>query len=110
MGLTQLLSGWIVKDTVAQFAERVAGRSRQRTWQRIQHRINSLSTAEARGYIRARAVTVVDDEIDRLIVEEGVKAAGNRDRIQARAMEMLLESILASTHASRQTRRVSRAA
>jgi hypothetical protein len=110
MGLTKLLSGWLVRDTVADFAERVAGRSRQRVWQRIQHRITSLSAAEARGYIRARSSVIIDDEIDRLITQEGAKAAGNRDRIFALASEMLMQSILTTTHATRDTRRTYRSA
>lgn len=110
MGLSQLVTRWMGKDPVSDLAERVAGRSRQQTWQRIQHRINSLGAAEARGYIRSRATAIIDDQVDRLIAEEGVKAAGNRDRITALATEMLIQSILATTHASRQSRRIQRAA
>jgi hypothetical protein len=110
MGLSQLFSGWIVKDSVADFAERVAGRSRQRVWQRIEHRIGSLAAAEARGYIRARAATIIDDELDKLIAQEGTKVAGNRDRISALASELLMQAILSSTHAARETRRSYRAA
>jgi len=110
MGLSTLLSGWLTKDTVAELAERVAGRSRQSVWQRIQHRINTLPAAEARGYIRARSAAVIEDEIDRLIEQEGPKAAGNRDRISALASEMLMQSILTTTHASRESRRGYRAA
>lgn len=110
MGMTKLFTGWLVKDTVAELAERVAGRSRQQVWQRIQHRIGSLTAAEARGYIRARSANVIEDELDRLITQEGAKAAGNRDRISALASEMLMQSILTSTHAMRETRRIRRAA
>lgn len=110
MGLSKLFIPWLVKDTVAELAERVAGRSRQQVWQRIQHRVSTLSAGEARGYIRARSASVIEDEIDRLISQEGAKAAGNRDRIAALASEMLMQSILTSTHALRETRRIRRAA
>jgi hypothetical protein len=110
MGLSTLLAEWLAKDTVTKLAERVAGRSRQLVWQRIQHRIHSLPAAEARGYIRARSAAVIEDEIDRLIEQEGPKAAGNRDRISALASEMLMQSILTTTHASRDSRRANRAA
>ena len=110
MGFSTLFTPWLAKNTVAELAERVAGRSRQLVWQRIQHRIATLPAAEARGFIRARSSTIIEDEIDRLVEQEGPKAAGNRDRISALASEMLMQSILTTTHASRDSRRGYRAA
>lgn len=104
MGLPQTLANWWGKDRATELAERVAGRSRQQVWQRIQSRVGELSAAEARGYIRARAAYVVVEETDRLIQQEGARAARIRNRLIDLAGEMLIQSLLSSTHFARQNR------
>ena len=88
------LLAWLVPDRHVQLAERVAGRSRLAVWQRVAPRAGSLTTAEARGYVRARAIATVQAETDRLIEQEGPRVAKLRERIVAAALDGLVESLL----------------
>ena len=101
MALSQLFAFRAVLDRTAELAERVAGRSRMAVWQRVKDGLAALEPAEARGYIRARAVGVVKEETDRLIEQEGAKAARNRSRIEAAATESLIATMVG--HAARHT-------
>jgi hypothetical protein len=76
-------------------SERVAGRSRMVVWQRIIERAQALGPTESRGYIRARAASVIHHETDRLIEQEGPAVGRMRERIISRATESLVETILA---------------
>jgi len=91
----QLISRWLGTDRVADFAERVAGRSRLAVWQRVLQRLPTLGPTEARGYLRARAVAVVREETDRLIEQEGTWAARHRQPIEETALHTLTQVILA---------------
>lgn len=88
------LLAWLVPDRHVQLAERVAGRSRLAVWQRVASRAGTLYAAEARGYLRARAVATVQAETDRLIEQEGPRVAKMRERIVAAALDDLVESLL----------------
>jgi hypothetical protein len=81
MGLPSFFNHWLVTDRTAEMAERVAGRSRMAVWQRVSQRLGSLGAAEARGYVRARALVVIHDETDRLIEQEGQKLVRHRQKI-----------------------------
>ena len=105
---SQRIAQWLVSDRVTEMAERVAGRSRMAVWQRVVDRAGALAAAESRGYIRARAASVVQAEMDRLIEQEGPKVARQRERIVALATQSLVETLAAqiqqrrSLHAQRQ--------
>jgi hypothetical protein len=94
LGATRLLSVWPFFQQVEAMAERVAGRSRMATWQRIQHRLAHLGPTEARGYVRARSISVIKEETARLIEQEGARVARKRAAIEARSLEMLVEMIV----------------
>ena len=85
---------WLIPDRHVQLAERVAGRSRLAVWNRVASRAGTLAAAEARGYVRARAIAIVQAETDRLIEQEGLSVAKMRERIVAAAMDDLIESLL----------------
>ena len=91
----QLISRWLGTDRVTDLAERVAGRSRLAVWQRVLHRLPTLGPTEARGYLRARAVTVVREETDRLVAQEGAWVARHRQPIEEAALNTLIQMILA---------------
>src|SRR5262245_53011819 len=95
-GLPPILAQWLRLDWVTEMAERVAGRSRLAVWQRVMDRLGGLSPHEARGYLRARAVTVVREETDRLIEQEGVKVARLRRPIEDAALALLIHTM--TTH------------
>ena len=84
-------------------ADRIASRSRQRVWDRVSHRMYALTGAEARGYVRARAAAIVEEETDRLIAEEGGKAAQQRMRILRDAGDSVIRLVLEQAQISRQT-------
>ena len=94
MVFAQLLDLWSAMDRTAELAERVAGRSRLAVWQRVMDRLPTLGPTEARGYIRARALAVVEEETQRLIEQEGAKIARQRERIAGQATENLIASII----------------
>ena len=94
MGLAQWMVDWLVTDKVAHLAERVAGRSRLATYQRVCERIGTLDAHEARGYIRARAVAIVTQEADKLIAQEGRSVERLRSQLIAAAMDSLVGAIL----------------
>ena len=45
----------------------IATRKRDAAWQLVARRVGSMSTPEARGYIRARVASLVVDEVDRVM-------------------------------------------
>lgn len=84
-------------------ADKIASRSRQRVWDRVSHRIHALTGAEARGYVRARVAAIVEEETDRLIAEEGGKAAQHRTRIMRDAGESVIRLVLEQEQISRRS-------
>ena len=90
----QLIARWLGTDRIADFAERVAGRSRLAVWQRVLERLPTLGPTEARGYLRARAVSVIREETDRLVEQEGPRVAQHRQRIEEAALDALIQMIL----------------
>ena len=94
MAFSQLFAFRSVQGRTAEMAERVAGRSRMAVWQRVKDGLPVLAPLEARGYIRARAVAVVKEETTRLIEQEGVKVARQRERIEAAATESLIAALV----------------
>lgn len=106
MGLAQFLRLPLVADRTADLAERVAGRSRLAVWQRVKDGLADLSPAEAKGYIRARALTVVKEETSRLIEQEGAKASRIRERIEAAATAALIETIVSQVAAAQPADRI----
>lgn len=106
MVFAQLLDLWSASDRTGELAERVAGRSRLAVWQRVMHRLPTLGPTEARGYIRTRALPIVEEETLRLIEQEGLKAARQREQIVEQATGTLISAILAQL----QQRRTARAA
>jgi hypothetical protein len=89
-----MLAQWLVSDRLAEMSERVAGRSRLAVWQRVIARIDTLGPAESRGYLRARAASIIVAETDRLIEQEGVAVARMRERVIGAATESLVETIV----------------
>ena len=94
MAFSQLFTFRSVLDRTAEMAERVAGRSRMAAWQRVKDGLMVLAPVEARGYIRARAASVVKEETSRLIEQEGPKVARQRARIEAAATELLIAAMV----------------
>jgi hypothetical protein len=95
MAWHQRIAQWLVADRLAEMSERVAGRSRMAVWQRVVDRLPGLTTAEMRGYVRARAIAIIASETQRLIEQEGAKISRMRGEIIAAASHSLVETIVA---------------
>jgi hypothetical protein len=106
--VTQLLAKWLDGDRLTQLAERVAGRSRMGVWQRTMHRLSDLGPTEARGYLRARGISIVREETQRLIEQEGAGIARYAHDIEEGAMQLLIDVI--SARAQSQTTTIRRRA
>jgi len=64
MGLFQLIKQrWTSQTTLPQIADEIAEGCVEAVWQRVQHRAATLAPAEARGYIRARGIAVVQPQL-----------------------------------------------
>ena len=60
MGLFQRITRrWTSRTGLPQIADEIADRCSDAVWQRVQYQVGKLAPAEARGYIRARGVAVV---------------------------------------------------
>lgn len=105
MGLPHWMVDWFITDKVAHLAERIAGRSRLATYQRVCDRLPTLDAHEARGYIRARASAVVIQETDKLITQEGPAVARHRSRLIDAAMDSLVTAILQQAEQARRAAR-----
>jgi hypothetical protein len=95
LGLSDVLQQWLGSDRITTLAERVAGRSRMGVWQRVVHRLPTLGPTEARGYLRARAMTIVRKETSRLIEQEGSALDSWRIEIEETAIHLLIGMIAA---------------
>jgi hypothetical protein len=93
--VSEVVSHLLGSDRITEFAERVAGRSRMGVWQRVMDRLTSLGPTEARGYLRARGISVVRHETSQLIEQEGAALAGRRVEIEEAAMQLLISMISA---------------
>jgi hypothetical protein len=91
--VSEVLSQILGSGRLAELAERVAGRSRLGVWQRVMHRLPSLGPTEARGYLRARAISVVREETSRLVEQEGSVVARRRADIEETALNLLITMI-----------------
>jgi hypothetical protein len=98
LGLPLLVTRWLHPDFVSNMAHRVAGRSRLAVWQRVGDRLSRLSAGEAQGYLRARAIGIVQEETSRLIEQDGPSVAHLRGSIEEEALAYLVRSITAQVH------------
>lgn len=103
MSLPGLLLRLFATSKPELLGDKVASRSRSAIWDRVSHRMHTLQGAEARGYIRARALAVIEQETDRLIAEEGPKAARHREQILRDAGESVIRLVLEQAQISRRS-------
>ncbi len=108
--ISHFIRRWAGADRTLEMAERVAGRSRMQVWQRVAAQLPELGPTEGRGYLRARAIGVVREETARLAEQEGASVARLRDKIEAAALDLLIQTIAAQFHQRRQPAPTRRAA
>ena len=110
MSFTSLLFRLFATHKPELLADKIASRSRRAVWDRVSHRIDALTGAEARGYVRARAAAIVEVETDRLIAEEEGSAARHRMRIVRDANESVIRLVLEQARISRRSAQLLRRA
>lgn len=92
-------------------AQTIAGRVRHTVWQRVSHRSPSMSKNEARGYIRARAATIVDREVDQAIHRDRHLNASHHDKIANSVLDAIVAMIEVQTRVTHpQTNQAARVA
>ena len=101
MTFSSLLIRFFANHRPELLADKAAARSRQRVWDRVAHRMHRLTGSEARGYIRVRALAIVEEETDRLIAEEGGNAAKHRENILRGAVDVVIRLVLEQAELSR---------
>lgn len=88
--LLAMLSG---RPDLQSTAEIVAGQAAESVWQRVRSRLPTLGMNEARGYVRTRAVPVLNERIAALLAERAIPASA-QSKILAIAGEIVVRAML----------------
>jgi hypothetical protein len=81
MRLWNLLRRKTGEARLVELADSLAAQSRSDVWQRVEHQLSRMNDAEAQGYIRARAASVIAREVDRTLVRESDSFKARRQRL-----------------------------
>ena len=64
MGLIQVIKQrWTSQARLPQIADEIAERCIEAVWHRVEHQIHELAPGEARGYVRARGIAIVQPQL-----------------------------------------------
>jgi hypothetical protein len=96
------------ESKLVSLAERLAADFQEQVWQRIERRAMAMSPAESRGYIRARAGSIVKEAVAAADGRTGRQAAS--ERLRDLTTEQLVRQLSAKLRALRTTARPRRAA
>ena len=110
MGIWSFLTQSRHARFVARLASEIAQRSYSPVSDRVRRRATTMRIAEARGYVRSRALEIIHRELASLRQEHKIADAAVREEIAAQASELLVVRILAELRsvpkdAARPTRR-----
>jgi hypothetical protein len=94
MGLFNLKAHWMSKARQIALAESISDRCVSPVWDRVQRRANSLGSTEAKGYIRARAGSIINRQATRVIAETGHIV---NDSIRLRIIDIATDQVVEST-------------
>ncbi len=94
MGFFQIFDFLRGIDPLAEAVNRLARRSESNISQRVERRLASMSPDEGRGYIRARAATVIHRQVDLLLAEQRQIAAKDRRELIDRATEAVIVRVV----------------
>ena len=104
MGLFNLKAHFMSKARQIALAESISDRCVSPVWDRVQQRADSLGPTEAKGYIRARASSIVHRQAIRVIAETGhVVSDSIRQGIIDLATDQVVQSTIRQIIASRQS-------
>jgi hypothetical protein len=99
--LANLLQMFRKETRLADVARGLAARTRHAVWQRVAERVPAMGVNESRGYIRARAATVVCSEVDALLRRDVKLRPANRRQLIDLTCDELTRQILAHVAALR---------
>lgn len=74
MNFRAILRKLVAWPDLTGMSQEIVARCRAAVWQRIQHQVQDFATAEARGYIRVRAASLVREEVNHAISRHNLAA------------------------------------
>jgi len=89
MSIFSVLNPWRRRRELTALAEQLAKHCRHDVWQRIAHRAGELQESESRGYIRARAATVIRKAV-REVIDDKLVFASDSDQL----IEMTTQAVV----------------
>jgi hypothetical protein len=110
MNVLQSLFSFRSARTVQQLTVEIAGRSWPRIWQRVAHRAPQMTTAEARGYVRAHSASVVQELVAAALRSRPSLPASLADVLVERVTDLVLAQSAAEIQRMRRAVPLRRAA
>jgi hypothetical protein len=101
MMFTNLLASLRSESRLQSASRGIAARIRPQVWLRVAERLPAMGANESRGYIRARAASLVQREVDSLYQEDQTLKTRHRRRLIDLASDELVRQIIAHTAAAR---------
>ncbi len=91
MGLFQAIKQrWNSQANLVEVANEVADRCIEAVWARVQHQVGTLAVAEARGYVRARSVSIMQAQLASVSTEHAIAAS-----LQPRLYDLTVNAVVA---------------
>lgn len=91
---------WIRRQAnMDDLTSRVAKRSQNAVWQRVEPNCMVMCPAEARGYVRVRAAEIIGREVDIATATDKTVTSHQRSQVVEAALERVVRSILAHIRA-----------
>jgi hypothetical protein len=91
---------WIRRQAIMdELTGRVAKRSQNAVWRRVEQNCMVMCPAEARGYVRVRAAEIVGREVEIATASNTAIASQQRSQILEAALDRVVRSILAHIRA-----------
>ena len=78
-------------------AESVANSCATIVWNKVNHRVHDMTTAQAKGYVRGRAGRSVKIQLEQALLRYGI-AASRRPKVLELAMQSLIGTMLERKH------------
>ena len=83
-----------INTELVEAAQAIAVRHRIAVWERVEDTVPQMSPSEARGYIRARAATIVHSEADKVIAGHDLLTDAQLPLLVAAATDAVIADIL----------------
>ena len=90
-----------LQTELVEAAHTIAVRRRISIWERVQDTVTTMSTNEARGYIRARAATIVHAEVDKVIARHDLLTEAHRAQLLAATFDAVIADTLVERNRQR---------